>query len=89
MIPLNPPTPYTRMCLPDDLAHMGDLTQGQVGFPAATVANRKAVGNDATDGLPLPGDSPPAGGYDAPTWGKRLYPSTADQGTSLSAGRVL
>ena len=82
------PTPYTRMCFPSDLARTGDFTQGQVGFPAAPVGDRKAVGSSATDGQPLPGASPPLGHNEASAWGLNQHPSTKGKGKSLPAGRI-
>ena len=85
---IQPPILYTRMCFPSDLARTGDLTQGLVGPPVATVGDRMSAGNAAKDGLPLPGDGPPDGDNEAPAWGRNLHPLTTGKGVSLPTGRV-
>jgi hypothetical protein len=82
-MPIKTITQYTRMYLPPDLARTGDFSPGQAGFPAAP--DRAAAGIAAKDGQPLPGDSPPLSGNEAPARGQTQHPSTAGKGDSLPA----
>jgi len=75
-----------RRYFPPSVAHTGEFTQGQVGHPAAPVVTR--FDNNAKDGQPLPGDSPPDGGIKAPAWGHKQHPLATSKGVSLPAGRV-